>query len=99
MHLLSQKMTGLLLFSPVLLLQSHQKITEHLVLALAVLRLCRIAKKGTQLVLTQSKATQAKDLQHPIILQIQGNLEFPQDAIVVQCLFNYRRGSLFLAAI
>jgi hypothetical protein len=64
----SSSLVSRLPFAPVFFLQSHQKIAEHLVLALAVLCLSWIAKKGTQLVLTQSKATQTKDLQHPIIL-------------------------------
>jgi hypothetical protein len=38
-------------FTSVFFLQSHQKIAEHLVLALTVLCLSRIPEKGTQLVL------------------------------------------------
>jgi hypothetical protein len=73
----SSSLVSRLLLSPVFFLQPHQKIAKHLVLAFAVLRLRGIAEKGTQLVLAQSKAPQAKDLQHPFFLEVQGNLEFP----------------------
>ena len=79
-------------------LDALEQVAQDLVLALAVVAMIGLAEEGRQLGLgDQLETGQCQQLEHVIILELEGDLELAQNHVVVETLFRRRLGAFALA--